>query len=36
MADYTDRPFHIFQDAFLLDTGPLFFVLAGVFRPTTR
>ncbi|GAA1707188.1 hypothetical protein GCM10009745_63800 [Kribbella yunnanensis] len=30
-ADYTDRPFHIFQDAFLLDTGPLFFVWAGVF-----
>ncbi|WP_152366005.1 hypothetical protein [Microlunatus speluncae] len=31
LADYTDRPFHIFQDAFLLDGGPLFFVWAGVF-----
>ncbi|SDS49726.1 hypothetical protein [Jiangella sp. DSM 45060] len=31
VADYTDRPFHIFQDAFLLDIGPLFFVWAGVF-----
>ncbi|TMR96571.1 hypothetical protein [Nonomuraea basaltis] len=30
-ADFTDRPFHIFQDAFLLDGGPLFFVWAGVF-----
>jgi hypothetical protein len=31
VADFTDRPFHIFQDAFLLDGGPLFFVWAGVF-----
>lgn len=30
-ADYTERPAHIFQDAFLLDGGPLFFVWAGVF-----
>lgn len=32
IADYTPRPPHIFQDAFLLDTGPLFLVFAEVFH----
>jgi len=32
IADYTPRPPHIFQDAFLLDTGAMFLVFAEVFR----
>lgn len=31
IADYTPRPPHHFQEAFLLDTGPMFYVWAEVF-----